>query len=262
MISISTSRQLSNGVRPRICMVKRPIHRLTGNHAKPEIDELAEEVVISILKGSEVQVRLLATPKDLEDLAFGHFISEGRGSINSATVDGYNVSVSGIIEKRPSEDLLTAACGACTSGDIIDPTGIIDSNFKFHHNLKDTMNEMKKNQQIFHKTGGTHAAAIFDKNGKLIIIREDVGRHNTVDKVIGAAKRQSLDIGVIAVSGRVGWEIVAKCVRTNVPIILAVGAISSSAEILARKSGMTLVGFAASPNPSVIGELNRIIDKE
>ena len=242
-------------------MVKRPIHRISGLVSTPELDELAEESIITIVNKGEIQVRLLATPNDLLDLAYGHFLAEGRGYVLSADVEGQEITVEGETQKRPSEDLLTAACGACTIGDIIVPDGQIESDVTFHHDLKMTLAKMKSEQIMFHKTGGTHAAALFDGQGNLLTLREDVGRHNTVDKVIGAAHRNSLEMSVLALSGRIGWEIVAKCVRVGIPIIIAVGAVSSAAEALARQTGITLVGFAASKNPAVIGDLHRIIDK-
>lgn len=258
---MSTSRQLSYHDYLGRGMVKRPIHRISGLLSTPELDELAEECIITILNRGEIQVRLLATPNDLLDLAYGHFLAEGRGYVLSAYVNGQEVTVEGDTQKRPSEDLLTAACGACTTGEIIVPRGQIQSDVTFHQDLMSIFTKMKSEQTLFQKTGGTHAAALFDMEGNLLVLREDVGRHNTVDKVIGAAHRKSIEMSVLALSGRIGWEIVAKCVRVGIPIIIAVGAISSAAEALARQTGITLVGFAASKNPAVIGDLYRIIDK-
>ncbi len=242
-------------------MVKRPIHRIVQGEVNPEMDELAEEVVISVISGDEVIIRLLATPADLEDLARGHFACEDRGDISSISVIDYDIHVEGNVKGRPVDDLLTAACGACTTGEIPAPLQMVESKAQFQGNINELMIEMKANQKMFKNTGGTHAAALFDRNGQLLVLREDIGRHNTVDKVVGAALKSGHKMEIMALSGRIGWEIVAKSVRVGIPIIMAAGAISSAAESLARSSGITLVGFAASQSPAVIGDLSRIIDK-
>jgi len=242
-------------------MVKRPIHRLGTKSPKPEFDELAEESIITINCGDKVVVRLLASPFDLDDLAYGHILCEGRGNIDSLLVEEQNVFITGNVRSRPSEDILTAACGACTTGDIQVPLQIVEKSQVLNGDLRCMMQEMKKNQPWFEATGGMHAAALFDTEGNLLITREDIGRHNAFDKVIGGAIRNDLPTKIVGLSGRIGWELVAKGVRSGVEIIIAVGAISSAAEALARSSGMTLVGFASSKRPAVIGDLSRIIDK-
>ena len=242
-------------------MVKRPIHRLSSNGPVPELDELAEESIITIRTEQETVVRLLASPFDLGDLAQGHITCEGRGDVGKIIVDGTDVIITGNVQPRPSEDLLTAACGACTTGDIEVPRNIVSNTIKLDSNISKMMNDMKENQPWFKVTGGMHAAALFDENGGLLILREDVGRHNAVDKVIGGAIRNGISSRIMGLSGRIGWELVAKAVRADVELVIAVGAISSAAEHLARSAGLTLVGFAASKTPSVVGPLSRIIDK-
>ena len=120
---------------------------------------------------------------------------------------------------------------------------------------------MKKSQPLFNTTGGVHGASIFDESGKILVTREDIGRHNAFDKAVGAAIRKEISPKIIGLSGRCGYELVAKGVRSGIEIIICVGAISSAAETLARATGMTLVGFATRERPAVIGDLSRIIDK-
>jgi FdhD protein len=242
-------------------MVKRPIHRLGGKTPVPEMDELAEESIITLLNNNQTVVRLLASPMDIGDLAYGHILCEGRGYVNSISVEGHDVTVYGEVLGRPTEDLLTASCGACTTGDVAIPSGNVPNTVSLNADLSLMMDVMKSNQPWFKATGGTHAAAIFDESGNLLLIREDVGRHNAFDKAIGGSFRNDIKPKIIVLSSRISWELVAKAVRIGVEIIIAAGSITSAAENLSRSSGITLVAFAASKRPSVIGNLSRIIDK-
>jgi FdhD protein len=242
-------------------MVERPIHRLVDGRAKPEFDDLAEESIVTLYSNDEVVVKLLATPFDLEDLAIGHIRCEGRGNVDSLRLSGHDLHLTGEIRKRPLEDLLTAACGACTTGDIEQPLASIERTVTISAELGEMVEKMKERQPRFSATGGVHAAAVFSQNGDLLVVREDIGRHNAFDKAIGASIRNQFDAKILVLSSRIGWELVAKGVRSGVELIIAVGAISSAAESLARSSGITLVGFAASKNPAIVGDLSRIIDK-
>jgi FdhD protein len=115
-------------------------------------------------------------------------------------------------------------------------------------------------QKVFSATGGLHAAALFDADGSPVVVREDVGRHNAVDKVVGSRVLADLDtdLAVLCVSGRIGFELVQKAVAAGVDVIAAVGAPSSLAVQLAESAGLCAVGFLRDDRFVVYTESDRI----
>lgn len=144
----------------------------------------------------------------------------------------------------------TSSCGVCSKSSIeavrtgckaINSDLIIDE-----HVLHQSPILMRKEQQVFEYTGGLHAAALFDAGGNLILMREDIGRHNAVDKLVGSCLVQEklpLHEHFILVSGRAGFELVQKSLMAGIPVMAAIGAPSSLAVSLAKEFGMTLIGF-------------------
>ncbi|MEQ9667499.1 formate dehydrogenase accessory sulfurtransferase FdhD [Coleofasciculus sp. G2-EDA-02] len=147
----------------------------------------------------------------------------------------FTTSACGVCGKASLEALHLRGCPVITKGLEVSPDVI--------YNLPEQLHTA---QRIFSSTGGLHAAALFDNQGKLLSVREDVGRHNALDKLMGSAflsDQLPLTNQIVLVSGRSSFEIVQKCLTAGVPIICAVSAPSSLAVALAREFGITLVGF-------------------
>ena len=147
----------------------------------------------------------------------------------------YTTSACGVCGKASLEQLELRGCPVIPPGPEVAPEKIYALPEK-----------LREEQGLFDATGGLHAAALFDREGELVALREDVGRHNATDKLVGWALlegRLPLSDHIVMVSGRSSFEILQKCLTAGVPIVCAISAPSSLAVDVARRFGMTLVGF-------------------
>ena len=162
-----------------------------------------------------------------------------------------------------------ASCGLCgkmTIESVRQQVSPLNSGFRVNQDVFYKLNDrLRKAQSVFEKTGGLHAAGLFNEAGELLIVREDIGRHNAVDKVIGQAVLADLvplDRHILMVSGRASFEIVQKALFARIPIIVAVSAASTLAVDLAKEGNLTLVGFMRGQSMAVYSCPERICRAE
>ena len=240
---------------------ERAIHRFNDGNWSLEKDSIAVESVLSIdIKSPsklERWVSILRTPGNDKALIRGLIHSEGVITENtdfqiilnetSATIlmadESYQIDARGRISNG-------SACGICGRQDFSDLLNLahqcelkrFDIDNEIIVNLP---NSMKDSQVAFSSTGGIHAAALFTSEGEMLLMMEDIGRHNAVDKVIGQAIIDDIEMPncILCLSGRIGSELVLKAAAAKIAVIIAVGAASSMAIDLARDAGITLYGF-------------------
>jgi FdhD protein len=230
-------------------------------------DSLVGEEPLLIQVADQALTVTMRTPGDDFDLAAGFLFTEGivrsrEEIIRLDWADGQDpgnpaVQVELKTEaipraQRPKRNFAsTSSCGLCgkTSLESVYTPGVTQPNPEFRIDpqvLCGLPETLRSAQTLFGKTGGLHAAALFDPSGKLLALREDVGRHNAVDKLIGWALLQGLlplsNCALLA-SGRGGFEIIQKSLMAGIPLLASVSAASSLAVQMARDLGMTLVGF-------------------
>ncbi|HTD44946.1 MAG TPA: formate dehydrogenase accessory sulfurtransferase FdhD [Bryobacteraceae bacterium] len=240
-----------------------PIRRVESGAGAAAQDLVAVEEPLQIrLDASDIAITM-RTPGHDRELAAGFLFTEGilsqASQISGITADdkgGVNVQVAERVqidlERLARNFYVTSSCGVCGKASIdalraagcpILPRGrpVIDARI-----LPWLPQKLREAQAVFEHTGGLHAAGLFDASGTLLELREDVGRHNAVDKLVGAAfleDRLPLGEHILMLSGRVSFELVQKALMAGIPIVAAVGAPSSLAVETALRFGMTLVGF-------------------
>jgi len=259
------------------------VHRFVGHECEATHDDLAVEEPLQIrLAGEDVAVTM-RTPGHDTDLAVGFLYTEGiiQGKEQLESVS-YCVGPSGDIEPNiinvsPADRQLleprawgrnfysTSSCGLCGKTSIEQITTRIKQATNTSKVSLDTLysleDKLRDAQTVFAQTGGIHAAGLFDLEGNLLAVREDVGRHNAVDKVVGHAllnEMLPLDSHILIVSSRASFEIVQKALVAGVNIMAVVSAPSSLAVELAREVGMTLVAFLRQGRLNVYSGAERI----
>ena len=239
-----------------------PIRKVDPDGRSSQQDLLAVEDPLEIRLEERNIAITMRTPGNDEELVAGFLFTEGilqsAGQISKIVPKGGNRMTVSLAEgtdidfdRLQRHFYLSSSCGVCGKASIeavtlscpFLPRGGLLIDAEVIHRLP---HELRTTQAVFDRTGGLHAAALFDATGRLLNLREDVGRHNAVDKLIGAAFLKNnlpLHDGILMVSGRASFELVQKALMAGIPVLAAVGAPSSLAVELALRFGMTLLGF-------------------
>jgi FdhD protein len=231
----------------------------------------------------------MRTPGDDEDLVTGFLFNErviekishienivasgepvGQYKLQNKVIVTINNSENIDIDKIKRNFLTNSSCGVCgktslESLEIIKKDKILKSIPKIQHEIiMKSPDILKQNQSEFSKTGGIHASGLFRTNGEIIAVKEDVGRHNALDKLIGFVLKQNLldnSSQFLTCSGRLNFDLVQKALMANIGVLIGVGAPTSLAIDLANKFDMTLVGFVKEGSFNIYSNNERIIIK-
>jgi len=250
----------------------------TDHHLKID-DFLVVEAPLQININTKPYTVVMRTPKDDFELVRGLLFAEdiykndkelayqiikkdvNIPSIINVTISNINLG-KGYLNKRTL--LSVSSCGICGKKELKDikVNGIAiqenaEISLDYLHEMHRIMNDLQK---TFQKTGGSHAAAIFNKNKDILTIKEDIGRHNAVDKAVGFLLHHKIlkDAKYLMVSGRVSYEIVTKAFIAKIPVIVAVSACSSLAVDFAKEFGICLIGFTRKKRMTIYANPNQI----
>jgi FdhD protein len=270
--------------------VRHPVLRLTAERSSRQPDRLAVEEPLELRVDGRPLVVTMRTPGHDVELAHGFLLTEGViaaiGDVSSArycdsldefgrnTYNVLDVALAPGVAPPPSgldrNFYTTSSCGVCSKASLdavrlrsrFSPAE--DPALVSPQTLFGMPDALRAGQQLFDSTGGLHAAGLFTADGRLLVVREDVGRHNAVDKVFGWAllnDRIPARGCVLMVSGRASFELAQKAVMAGVPVLAAVSAPSSLAVDLATESGLTLVGFLRGATMNVYTGAERITQR-
>jgi FdhD protein len=243
--------------------------RLPAGDSEP--DELAVEEPLELRVDGRPVAVTMRTPGHDEELAVGFLVSEGIAPI--AAVLPADLAANTIdVEARDFDPsrlerhfYTTSSCGVCGKGALeavaVEAPRVTSDLAVAAELLAELPSRLRGAQPTFAATGGLHATGLFAADGSLVCVREDVGRHNAMDKVIGFAYREGLlplARHVLCVSGRLSFELVQKAAVAGCPIMVAVGAPSSLAVDLARDRGVTLCGFVRDGRVNVYSRVERV----
>lgn len=257
--------------------IEIPVNRI-GKTGSPW-DSVAVEIPVAFVYNGNAHAVMMASPNDLVDFAYGFSIAEGIvdriadiGSVSSEP-KGPGVAISidiaeghaALLEMRKRNLAGRTGCGLCGVAEmdqVLRPLPTLPDTPRIAAAAIDrAMRELPARQDINKDTGAVHAAGFADRDGKLLFVREDVGRHNALDKLIGAVLRAGLDPegGFVVVTSRCSMEMVQKTASFGCPILVAVSAPTSLAIDLARKHNLTIAAFARGSGCNLYTHSERIL---
>jgi FdhD protein len=261
--------------------VHRAVDRWRHGESTHEDDCVAEEMPIAMLYNGVSFAVMMATPHDLEDFALGFSLSEGL--VNSSAqllqvdvqtlLEGMQLSMTvdaeahGAHLAHQNERLLPgrSGCGICGTRELEQAirhsppvgTGITVTRGA----LERALSHLQSQQPMNSATGAVHAAAWANRDGSIVLVREDVGRHNALDKLIGAMRRANIDpqTGMALITSRASYEMVTKASSASIALLAAISAPTALAIELARSAGITLIGFARPGSHNVYTHPHRLL---
>jgi FdhD protein len=239
--------------------------RINGESADNILHEVIEETPYALFVNGRHVMTAMMSPEGLEDFVAGYLFTEqvvkSVDEIESIKIDKNRISV---ITTNPFKVLgpkktILSGCGGSSS--YIDPKKLptIHSDFVVSTGFIASMMKKTLNSDLHIKTGGIHIVALVGTED-VITVSEDIGRHNALDRVIGYALKQEIDLShtFVIVSGRISSEMARKCLVANIPIIVSRGATTTLAVDIADKNGLTIVGFARGAKMNVYTHQHRI----
>ncbi len=256
----------------------QPALRWQSGTSSERIERIAEEVPVAIGYNGQAHVVMMATPADLEDFALGFSLTEGlitsAAEFRGVEVVRYSRGVELQVAVDPARDAVIAdrgrrltgrtGCGLC-GADSVDavlrpirpvPDGLVISPTAIHRAL----DALSAGQRLNAESGAVHAAGWADSDGSVGLVREDVGRHNALDKLIGAVVRKDIDpaSGFVVVTSRASFEMVQKTVTLGASLLVAISGPTGLAVQVAEQAGLTLVGFARADRHTIYANPHRI----
>jgi FdhD protein len=238
-------------------MRKLEIVRVEGEEQSPAQELLTEEIALKLYAGGRRVATMLCSPADLEDLVRGFLFSLGvieraeqlrKLTVNRATWSGFLELDEQVAEDLPVlSGVVGSGCGSLPPPELrASPPPLPEEGLRIPATrVSALMAELAQRSEVHRRTGGVHGAALADARG-IRIFREDIGRHNAVDKVIGGGLAEGVDFGscLLLSSGRITSEILHKAVRCRVPVLVSRAAPTDRSVELARGFNLTLAGFA------------------
>ncbi|HZV61937.1 MAG TPA: formate dehydrogenase accessory sulfurtransferase FdhD [Methylophilaceae bacterium] len=259
-----------------------PVLKWEQGNLRQLADCVAEEVPVAMVYNGVSHAVMLATPQDLEDFAIGFSLTEGIAE-NAADVYGIETvpQPKGIelhielaaerfhmLKERRRSMSGRTGCGLCGSESLEQamriPADVVDVGLQVKSDaMHRALIQIRSKQQLQGLTGATHACAWVSANGEVEQVREDVGRHNALDKLIGALTRGQINnAGFVLTTSRASYEMVQKVAVVGIPMLAAVSAPTGLAIRIARKCGVTLVGFAREAQHVIYSRPERILHEE
>ena len=262
--------------------VRRFVERVREGKLERVEDWIASEVPIALQYNGQAHVVMLATPVDLDDFALGFSLSEAiiaapdeLESVDVRTrLEGIEISLAipairaDRVAKRQRHLGANTSCGLCGTRqleDVIRHPAVVGNGPRVDTaSLHRGLSALATAQPLNSRTGATHAAAWATCDGTLVLVREDVGRHNALDKLIGAMARQGIDTrqGFLILTSRASYEMVQKAATVGIALVAAISAPTALAIHLAATTGVTLVGFARESGHVVYTHPRRLAERE